>query len=24
VREVTDLIMHAQNTLSDALAEYTK
>ena len=24
VREVTDLIMHAQNTLSDALAEYIK
>ena len=24
VREITDLIMHAQNTLSDALAEYTK
>jgi len=24
LREVTDLIMHAQNTLSDALAEYTK
>ena len=24
VREITDLIMHAQNTFSDALAEYTK